>query len=43
NGQYTVWGRVVDGMELVDGLAKGEPPRNPDRMVKVSVLADQPG
>ena len=43
NGQYTVWGRVVDGMELIDGLAKGEPPRNPDRMVKVSVLADQPG
>lgn len=42
NGQYTVWGRVVDGMELVDGLAKGEPPRNPDRMVKVSVAADLP-
>ncbi len=43
NGQYTVWGRVVDGMDLVDGLAKGEPPRNPDRMVKVSVAADQAG
>ncbi len=43
NGQYTVWGRVVDGMELIDGLAKGEPPRNPDRMVKVGVAADLPG
>ncbi len=43
NGQYTVWGRVVEGMDLVDGLAKGEPPSNPDRMVKVSVAADLPG
>ena len=40
NGQYTVWGRVVDGMEHVDAIAKGEPPRNPDQMITVRVLAD---
>jgi peptidylprolyl isomerase len=37
NGQYTVWGQVVEGMENVDQIAKGEPPRNPDKMVKVTV------
>jgi peptidylprolyl isomerase len=40
NGQYTVWGRVVEGMELVDRIAPGEPPRNPDRMIRVRVAAD---
>jgi peptidylprolyl isomerase len=40
NGQYTVWGRVVDGMANVDQVAKGEPPANPDKMLKVYVLAD---
>jgi cyclophilin family peptidyl-prolyl cis-trans isomerase len=40
NGQYTVWGRVVEGMELVDKLAPGEPPAKPDRMVTVRVAAD---
>ena len=40
NGQYTVWGRVVEGMELVDKLAPGEPPAKPDRMVSVRVAAD---
>ena len=38
--QYTVWGQVIDGMENVDKLAKGEPPRNPDHMVTVRVGAD---
>ena len=37
NGQYTVWGQVVSGMEHVDKLIKGEPPKNPDRMNKVTV------
>lgn len=37
NGQYTVWGQVISGMEHVDAIAKGEPPANPDRMIKVSV------
>src|SRR5262245_14375374 len=31
--QYTVWGRVVEGMENVDALPKGEPPRNPGKIV----------
>nr|WP_319389199.1 peptidylprolyl isomerase [uncultured Cohaesibacter sp.] len=40
NGQYTVWGKVVSGMEFVDKLHKGEPPRNPDVIVKMQVAAD---
>jgi peptidylprolyl isomerase len=38
--QYTVWGRVVDGMENVDKLARGEPPAKPDKMISVRVAAD---
>jgi len=40
NRQYTVYGRVIEGMELVDGITKGEPPANPDRMISVKVVAD---
>ncbi|MFT7595060.1 MAG: peptidylprolyl isomerase [Paracoccaceae bacterium] len=40
NGQYTVYGRVVDGMEHVDAIARGEPPASPDRMISVKVAAD---
>jgi peptidylprolyl isomerase len=40
NGQYTVWGRVIEGMERVDAITKGEPPKNPDRMVSVRVAGD---
>jgi peptidylprolyl isomerase len=40
NGQYTVYGRVIDGMEYVDMIARGEPPMNPDRMLSVKVAAD---
>ncbi len=40
NGQYTVYGRVISGMEHVDKIAKGEPPANPDRMITVKVAAD---
>jgi peptidylprolyl isomerase len=42
-GQYTVWGEVVEGMEFVDQIAKGEPPANPDKIVKMSVAADLGG
>ena len=35
--QYTVWGNVIEGMEHVDALPKGEPPRNPGRIVKASL------
>ncbi len=40
NGQYTVVGEVVQGMDVVDKLKRGEPPANPDRMLRVSVAAD---
>jgi peptidylprolyl isomerase len=40
NGDYTVWGEVTSGMEFIDALAKGEPPANPDRIVKMQVAAD---
>ena len=32
--QYTVWGEVTDGMDLIDALPKGEPPRAPGKIVK---------
>ncbi len=38
NGQYTVWGNVdADGMKCVDGIKRGEPVDNPDKMTKVTV------
>jgi peptidylprolyl isomerase len=40
NGQYTVVGEVVQGMDVVDKLKRGEPPSDPDRMVRVQVAAD---
>lgn len=40
NGQYTVYGRVIEGMEHVDAIARGEPPMSPDRMISVKVAAD---
>ncbi|MEL7153213.1 MAG: peptidylprolyl isomerase [Pseudomonadota bacterium] len=40
NGQYTVYGRVIEGMEHVDEIVRGEPPSNPDRMISVKVAAD---
>ena len=40
NGQYTIFGQVVEGMDHVDSIAKGEPPANPDKMISMKVLAD---
>ncbi len=40
NGQYTVYGRVISGMEHVDAITRGEPPTEPDRMISVKVAAD---
>lgn len=37
DGQYTVWGEVEDGMDMVDALPKGEPPRYPGKIVKATV------
>ena len=39
-GQYTVWGEVTEGMENVDALPKGEPPRAPGVIVSMKVAAD---
>ena len=39
--QYTVWGQVTSGMDAVDALARGEPPRNPDKISTMRVAADQ--
>lgn len=38
--KYTVWGRVIKGMEFVDQIARGEPPARPTKIVKVTVAAD---
>jgi peptidylprolyl isomerase len=37
---YTIWGRVVGGMEFVDAIEKGEPPENPSRIMRASIGAD---
>jgi len=39
---YTVWGRVVSGLDAVRAVAVGEPPAQPDRMIRVQVMADMP-
>lgn len=38
--KYTVWGRVVSGMDVADTIAVGEPPANPTKIVKMMVAAD---
>lgn len=40
NGQYTVYGQVVSGMDHVDAIVKGEPPASPDRIISMKVAAD---
>ena len=37
DNQYTVWGEVESGMEFVDKLPKGEPPRTPGKIVKATI------
>lgn len=39
DGEYTVWGQVVDGMEHVDKIAVGEPPHEPDKIIKFSLAS----
>jgi peptidylprolyl isomerase len=41
NRQYTAWGRVIDGMQHVDQIKRGEPVQNPDKMQKVYLLSDE--
>ena len=38
--QYTVWGQVVEGMENVDKIKRGEPVRDPDKIIKATIAAD---
>ncbi len=40
DAQYTVWGKVTDGMDAVDQLKRGEPVQNPDSIVSMKVAAD---
>ena len=40
DGKYTVWGKVTKGMDCVDKIKRGEPPTNPDKMIRVRVAAD---
>jgi cyclophilin family peptidyl-prolyl cis-trans isomerase len=37
DGQYTVWGRVIEGMDAVDAIERGEPPANPTKIVKAYI------
>jgi peptidylprolyl isomerase len=39
DGQYTAWGNVIEGMENVDKIKKGEPVSNPDKIVKATMGA----
>ena len=41
NNQYTVWGQVTDGMGHVDDITRGEPPADPDKIIKLQVAADE--
>ena len=38
--KYTVWGRVIEGMENIDQINKGEPPASPDAIVSAKIAAD---
>jgi len=40
DGQYTVWGQVIEGMENIDKIKRGEPVQNPDKIVSMKVAAD---
>ncbi|HUO54411.1 MAG TPA: peptidylprolyl isomerase [Rhodoblastus sp.] len=41
DGQYTVWGEVISGMEFIDKIKRGEPPANPDKIIKLRVAGDE--
>ncbi|MEG9862295.1 MAG: peptidylprolyl isomerase [Parvularculales bacterium] len=40
DSQYTLWGRVIEGMEHVDAIKRGEPPSDPDTIIRMQVVAD---
>ena len=38
DGQYSVWGQVIEGMEFVDNITRGEPPAEPDKIIKMEIV-----
>ena len=38
DGQYSVWGQVTEGMEYVDNITRGEPPADPDKIIKMEII-----
>ena len=40
DGQYTIWGQVTEGMDYVDKIKRGEPVRDPDKIIRMQVAAD---
>jgi peptidyl-prolyl cis-trans isomerase B (cyclophilin B) len=40
NKQYTVWGQVIEGMEVVDKIKRGEPVRDPDSIVSIRLASE---
>ena len=40
DGQYTAWGKVIEGMDNVDKIKRGEPVRDPDKIIKATIAAD---
>ena len=38
DGQYTVWAQVTEGMEYVDNITRGEPPADPDKIIKMEII-----
>ena len=39
DGKYTVWGYVIEGMEFVDNIKLGEPPKDPDKIIKMEIAS----
>ncbi len=38
NGQYSIWAQVIEGMEFVDNIKRGEPPDDPDKIIKMQIV-----
>ena len=38
DGQYSVWGQVIEGMDYVDNIKRGEPPQEPDKIIKMEII-----
>ena len=38
DGQYSIWGQVIEGIEFVDQITRGEPPSNPDKIIKMEII-----